>query len=582
MRRCLGIAIATVLVAAACGNDAEQEKQMRAAAESSRTARAQIRKAQAEKAAMRREMNKKLAKFAPTEIGLDEARIPAKHRAVIKKLVEAARIIDKLFLTQVSRDNLKWREEIGQDTRQAGVLQYFDIMYGPWDRLDENRPFWGDKARPKGATFYPEDLTAKELETYVAAHAEQKEAFASYFTVVERDGAGLKAVPYSVAYKDALAPAAKLLEEAAAAAEDERLRKYLELRAKAFGDNEYRESDMAWMDLGDGDIEVVIGPYEVYEDELMGYKAAFEAFVTVRDPEASAELEKIKKLLPEMEGLLPIPKEYRNTKRGGESPISVVYELYTAGDARKAVQTLAFNLPNDEVVREQKGSKKVMLKNVADAKYEKILVPIAREMMRADQVGKVSFDAFFNHTLVHETAHGLGPGNIEVVHDGKKVRTSVNTELKDLYSTIEEAKADALGLHETLFLVEKKLHPPEFTEQVFATFLGGFFRSVRFGASEAHGKANALQFNYLLEKGAVVKDADGRYGYDAAKMPEAVKSLVTELLMIEAKGDYAAAKALIDKYGTLPKDLLDKLASLTDIPTDLRPTFTVEQQMQGW
>ncbi|MDD5308807.1 MAG: peptidase [Deltaproteobacteria bacterium] len=582
MRACLWIAIAVALAAAACGNSAEEEQKMGAASAAAHEARTRIREAQAKRAAMRREMNRKLAKFAPTEIGVDEARIPTRLRPVIKKLVEAARLMDKLFLVQVAKENPAWREEIAKDAHLGATLRYFDIMHGPWDRLDENRPFWGAKARPKGATFYPEDLTAKELEAYIAANPGQKEALASYFTVVERDGAKLKTVPYSVAYKDELAPAARLLEDAAAASGDERLKKYLTLRAKAFSDNEYRESDMAWMDLGDGDIEVVIGPYEVYEDELMGYKAAFEAFVTIRDPEASAELEKIKALIPQMEKNLPIPKEMRNTKRGQESPISVVHVLYTAGDARKAVQTLAFNLPNDEVVREKKGSKKVMLKNVADAKYEKILVPIAREMMRADQVGKVSFRAFFGHTLVHETAHGLGPGTLEVVRDGKKVKTGVNAELKDLYSTIEEAKADALGLFESLFLVEKKLHPPEMADEVFATFLGGFFRSVRFGAAEAHGKANAIQFNYLLEKGAVVKDADGRYGYDAAKMREGVKSLVTELLMIEAKGDYAGAKALIDKYGTLPEDVSKKLASLTDIPTDLQPTFKVEQQMQGW
>ncbi len=527
------------------------------------------------------DLKAKLAKFAPTEIGVEESRVPEKHRGVIKKLVEAAMIMDKLFLGQVAADNPAWRAKLAADPKLADALAYFDVMYGPWDRLDHNKTFWGDKAKPKGVTFYPEDLKAEELEKWIADHPDQKAAFTGYFSVIKRDGDGLKAVPYSEAYKDQLEPAAKLLDEAAALAEDKRLKKYLTSRAKAFRDNEYRRSDMNWMDLGDGDIEIVIGPYEVYEDELMGYKAAFEAFVTLRDPEDSKELEKIKSYIPEMEKYLPIPDEHKNLERGSESPISVVDVLYTGGDTRAGVQTLAFNLPNDEVVREQKGSKKVMLKNVAHAKYNQILIPIAKKLMREDQVKNVSFKAFFNHTLVHETAHGLGPGKIKVEKDGKKVETTVNAELKDLYPTVEEAKADVLGMYLNYMLIEKGMHPASFMEETYASFLGGFFRSVRFGANEAHGKANVIQYNYLLEKGAVIVE-DGKYVYVAEKMKDAIKSLATELLMIEAEGNYDAAKAFIDKYGTMPEELSKTLASLGDIPTDIRPTYPIEKQIASW
>jgi hypothetical protein len=527
-------------------------------------------------------MKELLAKFAPTEIGVPDAKIPQKHRGVIKKLVEAAEIVDELFLLQVDARNKTWRGQIAGDPKLAATLAVFDVMYGPWNRLDHNKPFWGDVEKPKGATFYPEGLEKEELERWIADHPKQKEAFTGYFTVIERDGDGLKAVPYAAAYKDHLEPAAKLLEEAAGLAEDARLKKYLGSRAAAFRSNEYRQSDMDWMDLGDGDIEVVIGPYEVYEDELNGYKAAFEAFVTLRDPADSAELEKIKSYIPDMEAYLPIPDEHKNPNRGSESPISVVDVLFTAGDTRAGVQTLAFNLPNDEVVREKKGSKKVMLKNVAHAKYDQILMPIARRLIDDAQLKNVSFEAFFNHTLVHETAHGLGPGKIKVERDGKRVETSVNEELKDLYPVIEEAKADTLGMYLNYLLIEKGMHPPSFVENVYASFLGGFFRSVRFGANEAHGKANVIQFNYLAEHGAVVRAADGKYSYVADKMREAVEALAHDLLMIEANGDYAAAEAFVDKYGAMPAELAQALEGLADIPTDIRPSYPIEKQMARW
>lgn len=523
-----------------------------------------------------------LAKFAPTEIGVEDAKIPEKHRGVIKKLVEAAVILDELFLLQVDSRNKTWREKIAGDSGLETTLAVFDIMYGPWNRLDHNKPFWGNVEKPKGVNYYPQDITKEEVEQWIADHPGQKEVFTGYFTRIERDGDGLKAVPYAEAYKDYLEPAARLLDEAAGLAEDTRLKKYLKSRAAAFLSNEYRQSDMDWMDLGDGDIEVVIGPYEVYEDELFGYKAAFEAFITIRDPIDSAQLEKIKSYIPDMEKFLPIPDEHKNLERGSESPISVVDVLFTAGDARAGVQTLAFNLPNDEVVREKKGSKKVMLKNVANAKYEQILVPIARRLIDDEQVENVSFKAFFNHTLVHEIAHGLGPGNITIEKDGRKVETSVNAELKELYPVIEEAKADTLGMYFNYMLIDKGMHTAEFMQSVYASFLGGFFRSVRFGANEAHGRANLIQFNYLTGKGAIVRGDNGKYTYVEDRMPEAVKALAHDLLMIEAQGDYDGAKAFVEKYGEMPTDMKEALDSLSDIPTDIRPSYLIEKQMASW
>ncbi len=528
------------------------------------------------------EMSALLARFAPTGIGVEDASIPEKHRSVIKKLVEAAEIIDELFLLQVDSRNRTWRNEIAGDPGLKTTLALFDIMYGPWNRLDHNKPFWGNVEKPRGANYYPQDMTKEEFEQWIADHPDQKEAFTGYFTRIERDGNGLRAVPYAEAYKDYLEPAARLLDEAAEMAEDTRLAKFLKSRAAAFRSNEYRQSDMDWMDLGDGDIEVVIGPYEVYEDELFGYKAAFEAFITLRDPVDSAELEKIKSYIPDMERFLPIPDEYKNLDRGSESPISVVDVLFTAGDTHAGVQTLAFNLPNDEVVREKKGSKKVMLKNVAHAKYDRILVPIAGRLIDDEQVKHVSFKAFFNHTLVHETAHGLGPGRITVEKGGRKVETSVNAELKELYPVIEEAKADTLGMYLNYMLIDKGMHTEEFMQNVYASFLGGFFRSVRFGASEAHGRANVIQFNYLAEKGAIIRRENGKYAYVADRMPEAVRALAHDILMIEALGDYDGAKTFVKKYGEMPAEMKKALDSLSDIPTDIRPTYPIKKQMASW
>jgi hypothetical protein len=523
-----------------------------------------------------------LEKFVPIEVGIEETRIADKHRPTLKKLLEAAKLIDTLFFLQADERNPAWRKQIANDPALADTLAAFDVMYGPWNRLEHNRAFWGDTERPKGVTFYPRDMTQDEFNAWLAVHPEDREAFTGYFTVIRRDGDKLVAVPYSEAYAEQLQPAARLLDEAADLAVDPRFATYLRSRADAFRSNQYTQSDMDWMDLGDGDIEAVIGPYEVYDDELFGYKAAYQSYITLRDPVSSAKLEAIKSFIPEMEAYLPIDDRYRNAHRGMDSPISVVDLLTNSGYGKVAVQALAFNLPNDEVVREQKGSKKVMLKNVAEAKYEKILVPIAQRLIRADQVPNVSFDAFFNHTLVHETAHGLGPGKITVERDGKKITTSVNEELKELYVAIEEAKADTLGLYLNYLLVEKGMHPPEFMENVYASFLGGFFRSVRFGANSAHGKANMIQFNYLVEKGAVVRDSDGRYGYVSDKMFEAVKSLAHDILMIQAHGDYAAASAFVGKYGQMGTELQSALEMLADVPTDIRPSYPVEEQMRSW
>jgi hypothetical protein len=376
-------------------------------------------------------------------------------------------------------------------------------------------------------------------------------------------------VPYSKEYGAALARSAAKLREAAAVTANASLRKFLTLRADAFLSDNYFASDVAWMDL-DSDIEIAIGPYEVYEDGLFNFKASYESFVTVRDKAESAHLAVYAQHLPDMERNLPIPDEHKNTSRKFESPIRVVQEAYTAGDARRGVQTAAFNLPNDEKVREAKGSKKVLLKNVMSAKFEQSGKPVAERVLDPSQVAKTAFDPYFNHTLFHELSHGLGPGII-TGPDGKRVESRLL--LKNLYSTIEECKADAVGLWNILFALEKGWLKGFDAETLAVTYTGLMFRSMRFGLEEAHGGGTAVQWNWFREKGAIVPAANGRFLAKPDKYREAIRSLSNELLMIEATGDYDRAKRLLDRYGKTNAEIESTNARLKDIPVDIKPVF---------
>src|SRR4051794_14856969 len=371
----------------------------------------------------------RMAQLPRTVIDYDHSLLNDNERQVVAKLIEASKQIDEIYWRQVSEENPVWRAQLA---KQGGpAYDYFIANKGPWDRLKDDEPFVGTMKKPAGAAFYPADMTKEEFERYVAAHPAQKDELEGLFTVVRRDGTNLVAIPYSAFYKDFLDPAAAKLREAAAITNDPTLKRFLTLRADAFATGDYRESDMAWMDLA-GNIEVVIGPYEVYEDNLFNYKASFESFITVVDKPESAKLAAYAHALPAMEKNLPEPDAYKNPNRGSESPIKVVQELYTAGDARRGVQTAAFNLPNDEFVREKKGSKKVLLKNVINAKYRQSGQPISLRVLDESQQSLVNFDAFFNQILFHELSHGLGPGII--TFKGERVDSRIP--LKNLYSTI--------------------------------------------------------------------------------------------------------------------------------------------------
>ncbi|MEA2236775.1 MAG: dipeptidyl-peptidase [Thermoanaerobaculia bacterium] len=519
----------------------------------------------------------RLAQLPRTVIDYDHSLLNDNERQVVAKLIEASKQIDEIYWRQVAEDNPALRDRLGKEASGSALAQagfdYFVANKGRWDRLKSDEPFLAPfgaaGAKPPGAAFYPSDITKEEFERYVAAHPAQKEELEGLFTVVRRDGANLVGIPYAAYYADYLKPAAQNLREAAAITNDATLKRFLTSRADAFLSDNYRESDMAWMDLS-GNIEVVIGPYEVYEDNLFNYKASYESFVTVVDKPESAKLAAYAKALPDMERNLPEPEQYKNPNRGSESPIKVVQELYTAGDARRGVQTAAFNLPNDEVVREKKGSKKVLLKNVMDAKFRQSGKPIAARVLDPSLQSLVSFDAFFNHVLFHELSHGLGPGFLTQA-DGKRVE--VRIPLKELFSTVEECKADVLGVWNLLYAQQHGLVTAFDERQLLATYAGLMFRSTRFGVGEAHGRGTAIQWNWLREHGAVTPIAGGRFTVDFAKSRDAVRDLATELLTIEATGDYPRAKTLLDRYGKETPEMAAVNATLTAIPVDITPVF---------
>jgi hypothetical protein len=437
---------------------------------------------------------------------------------------------------------------------------------------DEMSAIYGKQAAGQGPGhgFYPEGLTKAELDAYIAAHPAEKAALTDGYTVVRRDGGKLVAVPYSEAYKPELTRAAALLDEAAKTTGNASLKTFLTLRAQAFRNNDYYPSEMAWLDVAGTPIEVAIGPYETYTDELYGQKTAYEAFVTVKDPQESAKLARFKGYLHDMEANLPVEDRYKNFKRGGASPIAVADQVRGGGDNLHGPQTIAFNLPNDERVREAKGAKKVILSNVLGAKYEQILKPIAARALVADQAALVDRRYMVYETLFHELSHSLGPGSIVV--NGRQ--TTVQAELKDIHGTAEEAKADVMGVYNVLFMMQKGEIPAAERPQLLATYMAGIIRAARWGDGDAHGRGAALQYGYLKAKGGFTWDAaQKRFRVNDEAMAAGIRDLVAEIVRRQGDGDYAGMVALFDQYAHLDEAARAVNATLTDVPVDIAPVY---------
>jgi hypothetical protein len=495
--------------------------------------------------------------YATVPLTADLSHLNADERRALVLLIRAADIMDRLFWYGAWGE----RDAMLASIEDPELRAFARINYGPWDRLAGNRPFipdFGDK--PLGANFYPADMSREEFEAW------DQPGKTGLYSYVRRDAEGrLELIPYSVMHGDELHEAAKLLREAATLVGNEALRHYLELRAEALVTDVYRPSDRAWMDMKDNRIELVIGPIETYEDRLFGYRAAFEAFVLIKDLEWSERLARFADFLPELQRGLPAPEEYKAETPGTDADLNAYDAIYYAGDANAGAKTIAINLPNDEEVQLAKGTRRLQIKNAMQAKYDKILLPIAGKLIAEDLQPHITFNAFFSNVMFHEVAHGLG---IKNTLDG---RGTVREALLEHTSALEEAKADVLGLYMITELFDRdELHEGELLDH-YVTFLAGLFRSVRFGASSAHGRANMIQFNYFSERGAFSRGVDGRYRVDLETMREAVRELAGRILVIQGDGDHAGAGALLDSHGVIRAELADDLARINaaGIPVDV-------------
>jgi hypothetical protein len=502
------------------------------------------------------DMQKKVSEFADFKLTSKTDDLTDNQKEMLSIFFEIAEIMDNIY----------WRQAYGSKQEAMALSddpatqQFLKINYGPWERLNDNKPFIpGVGVKPPGAGFYPHDMTKKEFEGFSSPLKR------SLYTLVDRDSSGkLVCIPYHIAYKQQLEKASELLKKASCLAEDKGFKKYLELRAEALITSEYMASDLAWMDMKTNRIDFVVGPIETYEDQLFGYKASFEAYILLKDMEWSKKLEKFATLLPELQKRLPVDEKYKAEVPGSDSDLGAYDVIYYAGDCNAGSKTIAINLPNDPIVQKQKGSRRLQLKNAMQAKFDKILVPIAKQVITPEQQNFITFNAFFENTMFHEVSHGIGVHR--VINDTLTVRQA----LKEKASSLEEGKADILGL----FIIDELVEMGELDSDIknnYVTFTAGLFRSIRFGASSAHGIANLMRYNFFKEMGAFSRDENGIYTINFEKMGPAISSLTEKILTIQGDGNYTAANAFIEKYAVIPPELksdLDKINS-SNIPVDI-------------
>ncbi len=502
----------------------------------------------------------KVNQYTSFKLETDLEALTENQRKMLPLLIDAADQMDALFWKQTYGDKAALMASVSDlDERR-----FIEINYGPWDRLADDEPFVdGIGPKPPGSRFYPADMTKRELE----AAAESDESLKSLYTLVRRDAEGkLYSVPYSEEYRTELGQAAAKLRQAAELADDPGLKRYLELRAEAFLSGDYQPSDLAWMDMKDNTIDVIIGPIETYEDGLFGAKAAFEAYILIKDKEWSGRLARYASMLDDLQRGLPVPAEYKQESPGGDSDLNAYDVIYYAGDCNAGAKTIAINLPNDEEVQLQKGARRLQLKNSMRAKFEKILLPIADELIDGDQRSHVRFDAFFANTMFHEVAHGLG---IKQTLSGEE---SVREAMQEHASALEEGKADILGLYMVTKLHEQgELGDADLMDN-YVTFLAGIFRSIRFGAASAHGVANTLRFNFFKERGAFSRnEATGAYRVEFEQMQDAVDALSEKILRLQGDGDYEGAVRFVEESGKIGSQLQEDLDRLGEagIPVDV-------------
>jgi hypothetical protein len=524
------------------------------------------------------DLDKRLAKFRRVRMPFNRTGLTVREQKLVRKLVEACGYLESIFWRQSDPEALALHQSLASATspRDIKLRTYLKINASRFDLIDENRPFVGPDPMPPGRGFYPTGLTREQVEQYVKEHPDQKAAIYDQFTVVRWKDATLEAVPYHIFYRPFLEPAAKALRDAAKLSDDPAFAKFLELRADALLSDDYFPSDLAWLDLKNPKFDIIFAPYETYMDSLLGVKGSYGAAVMVRNERESKKLELFQKYVADIQDALPLSPEDRPSKRGLETPMEVMDTPFRAGDLTHGYQAVADNLPNDPRVHEQKGSKKIFFKNFMDARVNYVILPVARKLMEPAQAAKVSGEGYLQSTLMHEICHGLGPAFARTPAGKVSIREAIGHQ----FSGLEEAKADVCGMFSLKWLVDHGALPKEKLQEFYASYVGGIFRTVRFGTAEAHGQAEMMEFNYLSERGAIRRNANGRYAIDFEKMPGALADLAKELLEIEATGDRARAENWFKKYGQMPEDLTIALKAASDVPVDVDPVFEFEERVK--
>src|SRR3954470_12083291 len=523
------------------------------------------------------DLDKRLAQWKPYPMSFDERALSARERQMVEKLVMAARYLEDIYWRQSDPAGLELLQSLEgkSDATSKKLTRMLLIMGSRFDLLAENQPFVKGAMFAPGRGLYPQGLTREEVEQYVKQHPEKSEEIYNGTTVIRHRGDQLVGVPYRVAYRDFLDPAAKELREAAELSDDAAFAKFLRLRADALLSDNYYESDLAWVDLKDPKFDIIFAPYETYLDDVLGVKGSYGAAVMVRNESESAKLSVFQKYVPDIQDALPLAAEDRPSKRGHLTPMEVMDTPYRAGDLRHGYQAVADNLPNDPRIHQEKGTKKIFFKNYMDARVNVVILPIAKRLMRADQAAKASGEGYLAAVMMHEICHGLGPAFSRVGGQQTDIRKAIGP----IYSGLEEAKADAVGMYGLKWLVDKGALPQSRLEEYYASYVAGIFRTVRFSVAEAHGRAEMMEFNFLSEQGAI-RRANGRYEIDYAKMPAAIEKVSKELLEIEATGDRARAESWFKKYDSMSAELQSALKSVSDVPVDIDPKQPFPEPVQ--
>jgi len=524
------------------------------------------------------DLSQRLARFKRVQMSFHSTALTVREKQMVEKLVEASRYLENIYWRQSDPEGLMLYQSLAssKNPKDQQLRRYLWINGSRFDLIEQNRPFAGITPMPPGRGFYSEGLTRKQIEQYVQDHPEKRAEIYSSTSIVRWHGEQIEGLPYHIAYRPFLQPAARSLREAAGLSADPAFADFLRLRADALLDDDYFKSDLAWLALKDPKFDVIFAPYETYTDGLLGVKGSYGAAVLVRNDEESRKLAVFQKYVADIQDSLPLAPEDRPSKRGLESPMEVVDAPYRAGDLRHGYQAVADNLPNDPRVHEQKGSKKIFFKNFMDARVNYVILPLSQYMMLPDQAAKATSEGYLLSTVMHEMAHGLGP----VFAHGMSGKVTIREAIGPAYAGLEEAKADVVGMFGLRWLVDHGVLPREKLEEYYASYIAGIFRTVRFGAGEAHGQAEMMEFNYLSERGAIRRHASGHYAIDYGIMPAVLADLAKELLDIEATGDRTRAENWFRKYDVVPAELQVALKAASKVPVDVDPVFSFPEKVR--